>query len=189
MCSSFSHAAMFSSFISLHGNVVFEPHRLPLSCHTAQLLHEIRMYSAKRALCMHTTTSGFSRLYRLTCYATFSCSLCAVTVTVVIWYVHGLQFCLLLLPQKCIHIRSSPLNVHIVQQLHASPPQIQIQLHPTEIVKKTARHPLPRAIVQTLNELEPSGPNDNTNVQTTKMSVNKRLALLAECIESNYDIF
>jgi len=189
MCSSFSHAAMFSSFISLHGNVVFEPHRLPLSCHTAQLLHEIRMYSAKRALCMHTTTSGFSRLYRLTCYATFSCSLCAVTVTVVIWYVHGLQFCLLLLPQKCIHIRSSPLNVHIVQQLHASPPQIQIQLHPTEIVKKTVRHPLPRAIVQTLNELEPSGPNDNTNVQTTKMSVNKRLALLAECIESNYDIF
>ena len=123
MCSSFSHAAMFSSFISLHGNVVFEPHRLPLSCHTAQLLHEIRMYSAKRALCMHTTTPGFSRLYRLTCYATFSCSLCAVTVTVVIWYVHGLQFCLLLLPQKCIHIRSSPLNVHIVQQLHASPPK------------------------------------------------------------------
>ena len=54
--------------------------------------------------------------------------------------------------------------------------------------KNTVRHPLPRAIVQTFNELEPSGSNDDTNMHTTKMSVNKRLALLAECIASNYDI-
>lgn len=74
----------------------------------------------------------------------------AVTVTQVIWCVHALQFCLLLVPKNCIHMRASPSKAHIylAEQPNYQPQKSNFSFTPQKLTKYGEESPITSLLEQ-----------------------------------------